>query len=92
MTFLVWDNQTNANTSLANINNAYGLPYKAENGYRMDTWDVVMESVNENAWGFFKPEELLSMEMDDLMSNLIAGYNELDDRPANFFLDDGEDN
>ena len=87
MTFLVWDNKIDADASLVNINAMYGCPHTAENGYRMDTWDVVIASVNSDAWGFFKPEERLGMEIGALMSGLVEGYDEVGGRPIEFFPD-----
>jgi len=88
MTFLVWKKQEDAEESLASINDVYGCPYRAENGYRMDTWDFVVESNKNNDCGFYKPEERLGMTMDDLMPALMSGYTEHDEMPEEFEPDD----
>jgi len=88
VTFLVWEIQDDADTSLAKINVMYGCPYEDENGYKMDAWDVVIESTNNDAWGFFKPEERLGMVMDDLMPELVGIYDAIEGRPEDFFPDD----
>jgi len=92
MSFLVWNNKKKGDDSLAAINDMYGCPYRAENGYRMDTWDIVIKSNTGNDHGFFKPEERLGMGMDDLMPGLMPGYVEHAKKPVDFFPpDDGID-
>jgi len=82
--FLVWDNQKDAEDSLTAINTVYGCPYLAENGYRMDRWDFVVKSKDNNDHGFYEPEERLGKEMDDLMPVLMPGYTEHEEMPEEF--------
>lgn len=84
MSFLVWNDQQEAEDSLVGVNTAYGCPYEAGNGYRMDGWDNVVFSNDETQWGFYKPEERLGMEMVDLMAVLVPGYIEYEEKPAEF--------
>jgi len=91
MTFLVWDNQKDTEDSLTAVNAMYGCPYRAENGYRMDMWDFVVKSNIDDVYGFFKPEERLSKEMDDLMPALLPGYTEYRELPEEFKSEDDEE-
>jgi len=83
MSFLVWSNEQDAEDSLTAINDKYGCPYSEVSGYQMDEWDKIMESW-EGKFGFYKPEERLSMTMDDLMPALTSGYTEHDVMPEEF--------
>lgn len=84
MTFLTWDNQDDAENSVAALNVMYGCPYTAENGYRMDRWDFVIKSFGSYEYGFFKPEERMGMKIDDLMSGLMPGFTEHKGMPSEF--------
>lgn len=90
MTFLVWNNQNDAENSLAAINDKYGCPYRAENGYRMDQWDFSIKSRMSNDYGFSKPEERLGMEMDDLVPVLMPRFTEHEKMPEEFKDDDDD--
>ena len=90
MTFLIWDNQTDAEASLVAVNDVYGCPYVAENGYRMDQWDFVIKSYVSDDHGFFTPEERLGMEMDDLMLALVPGFTEHEEMPEEFESEEEE--
>ena len=89
MSFLVWNNQTDAEASLEAVNYVYECPYVAENGYRMDQWDFVIKSSVSDDHGFFKPEERLGKQMDDLMPALVPGFIEHAEKPVEFYPDDG---
>lgn len=91
MTFLVWNNQQDADDSLNALNSTYGLPFEAENGYKMDRWDSVRESNTGVDYGFYKPEERLGMGMDDLMPDLVDGFTEHREIPEDFIPEDDED-
>jgi len=94
MTFVVWNNQKAAEDSLAAVNAAYGCPYVAENGYRMDQWDNLISSRNGTQCGFYKPEERLGKEVDDLMAVLVPGFTEYEEKPIEFHPepeDEGEE-
>jgi len=82
--FLVWNNQQDAEDSLAAINEMYGCPYVSENGYRMDQWDVVQKSLTTSDCGFYKPEERLGHTMSELMPALIDGFVEHNEIPGEF--------
>ena len=84
MTFLVWNNEQDANDSLIAINEMYGCPYIDENGYRMDQWDVIQKSLTTSACGFSKPEEKLGYTMNKLMSALIDGFVDHNEIPDEF--------
>ena len=84
MSFLVWNNKGDAEISLTAINFAYGCPYVAENGYRMDRWDFVKKSNTTNHHGFYKPEERLGMKMDDLTRVFHPGFIKYDKMPEDF--------
>jgi len=84
MSFLVWNNQQDAEDSLAAINTMYGCPYIDENGYRMDQWDIVQTSLTTGDYGFFKPEERLDHTMDELMPALIVGFVDHNEMPDEF--------
>jgi len=88
MSFLVWNNQGDAEISLTAIDFTYGCPHLAKNGYRMDRWDFVVKSNTTNDHGFYKPEERLGMEMDDLMPVLMPGYTEHEEMPEDFKPED----
>lgn len=92
MSFLTWNNQTDAADSLDAIHDVYGCPYEAD-GYRMDQWDFVIKSRVSDDHGFFKPEERLGMEaeMDDLMSALVPGFTENIDKPDEFYPEDADE-
>jgi len=91
MSFLVWNNQGDAEDSLTAINTLYGCPYLAENGYRMDRWDFVVKSNTTNDHGFYKPEERLGMKMDDLMVSITPGFIEHEERPEDFKLEEDDE-
>ena len=83
MAFLTWDNQTDADTSIAAIDTVYGCP--VQNGYKMTTWANVTKSDAENKWGFEKPEARLGKTVVELMAVVTAGYTELSERPSDWF-------
>jgi len=84
MAFLVWNNDDDADDSLVAIDNMYGCPYLAPNGYKMDQWDFVKESNTTSNNGFYKPEERLGKETDDLMLVLTPGFTEYEEMPEEF--------
>ena len=83
--FLVWPNDDDAKDSLIAVNAMYGCPLLLGNGYRMDRWDTVGESETSNNAGFYKPEERMGKEMDDLMDVLEPGFIEYEEKPIDFF-------
>ena len=91
MSFLVWNNQQDAEDSLVALNSMYGCPYLAENGYRMDQWDIVKDSETTDNHGFTKPQERLGKEMIDLMASLVPGFIEYEEMPEEFELEEEED-
>lgn len=84
MAFLVWNNENDADDSLVAISDMYGLPFEAENGYKMDQWDVVKGSDPAGNYGFYKPEERLGKLMGDLMPALMPGFTEHEEIPDAF--------
>ena len=84
MTFLTWDNQEDADTSLAAVNNVYGCEYAEVGGYTMESWSVVTKSDAEDKWGFEAPEAILGKTEEELMAALVIGYTELSDKPSNW--------
>ena len=84
MTFLTWDNQTDADSSLAAVNAGYGCEYTGNTGYIMETWDNVTKSNVEEKWGFAKPEARLGKTIEELEAALVSGYTELDNKPSNW--------
>lgn len=89
MSFLVWESPVVADIqpvtdSLEAVNDIYGCPYVAANGYRMDIWDLVLTSSSGDAYGFYKPEKRLGKEIVDLMNVMFAGFIEHDKIPAEF--------
>lgn len=83
MSFLTWDNQADADTSLAAVNTVYGCP--VQNGYTMLTWSDVTKSNAENKWGFTKPEAKQGKTIEELEAALVSGYTELAARPSNWY-------
>ena len=83
MTFLVWDNLADAEVSLSGINELYGLPFKAANGYKMNQWDFVYIGIG-NDFGFFKPEDRLGILVDFLMASLVGVFVEHETPPPEF--------
>jgi len=88
MNILTWDNQQDAEDSLALVNATYGCPYEAENGYRADEWARVIKSPFEEAYGFFKPEAKLGCDLDGLMAVLVPGFAEKLYKVEDFYLDE----
>ena len=84
MTFLTWNNQADADASLAAVNALYGCKYTESSGYIMDTWDNVTKSDAEEKWGFAKPEVRLGKTTEELEAALVSGYTELDNKPLNW--------
>ena len=80
MSFLTWNNQADADASLAAVNAVYGCPY-TNGSYSIDTWDVVAKSDAENKWGFIYPEARLGKTVEELEAALVAGYTEHQNRP-----------
>lgn len=87
--FLTWDNQADAETSIAAVDTVYGCAYTAENGYIMNTWATVTKSDAENKWGFTKPEARLGKTEAELEAVLVVGYTELDSRPEDWATPEG---
>lgn len=85
MTFLSWDNQSDADDSLAAINTVLGCPYGSENGYQMDTWAVVTKHDTEDLWGFYGVEEVLGKTKAEQMAVITAGYTEDETVPDGWF-------
>lgn len=85
MTFLTWNNQADADVSLAAVKDVYGCKYTGSNGYIMDIWDNLTKSHVEEKWGFIKPEPRLGKTIEELEAALISGYTELDNIPSNWF-------
>jgi len=85
MIFLGWENEKYAEDSLAAINVAYGCPYVAENGYRMDRWADIKKVKLDNYYGFAMPEARLGQGMDVLMAVLVPGFTEKPYDPEDFF-------
>jgi len=81
MSFLTWNNQSDARTSLNSVNTEYGCPYVLRNGYRMDQWDFDTKSDARNEWGWFGPEERPGHTEEDLDSKLVPGYTKSPNRP-----------
>jgi len=88
MAFLTWDNQADADTSLAAVNVVYGCPI--QNGYTMNTWADVSKSITEDKWGFAKPEEKHSKTLAELEAVLIPGFTEHDARPEDWVASEEE--
>lgn len=84
MGFLTWNNETDANDSIAAVNAAYGCPYVLENGYRMDQWALSTKSDAENKWGFSEPEVRPGKAMGLLNAALKGGNSRSDKRPDNW--------
>lgn len=89
MTLLTWDNQSDADTSLAAVNAAYGCPIQKENGYTMIAWTAVTKSNAEDKWGFEKPIATHGKTIEELEAVLVAGYNELAARPSDWLAEEG---
>jgi len=88
MPFLSWNNQADADTSLAAVNAVYGCPI--HNGYTMTTWDNVTKSDAEDKWGFNKPEERLGKTSAELDAALVAGFTETANRPEDWIPEEEE--
>ncbi len=84
MTFLTWNNQVDADTSLEAVNALYGCKYTESSGYIMNEWDDVTKSDAEEKWGFTKPEALHGKTIEELKAALVSGYTELDNKPSNW--------
>jgi len=82
MAFLTWETNNEAGESLTQLDIAYGLPFEAENGYKMDQWDVVREFKEPTRFGFYKPEERLGKGMDQLMDSLMPGWTQHEEMPG----------
>ena len=86
MTFLTWDNQSDADTSLAAVNTVYNCPI--QNGYTMTTWAVVTKSEADEKWGFDKPKPINGKTTEQLEDALVVGYTELAEKPANWITEE----
>lgn len=89
MSFMIWDNQGQAVSTLQKMNNGYGCPYELSNGYKMDSWDVVSKSDVSNNWGFMSPEDRPGSEeegvlAEDLMEDVDGSPNMEDERPSDW--------
>jgi hypothetical protein len=82
--FLTWNNQADADASLAAVNSVYGCIHEGSNGYKMDSWANVTKSDNAELWGFEKPVETLEKLQSNLDAALVAGYTELSERPSDW--------
>ena len=91
MSFLVWNNQQDAEDSLNELNNLYGCPYVLENGYRMDRWDSNTKSDVSEEWGFYSPEIRPGKALGMLMKSLAPGYIANEKRPDNWVPDEEEE-
>lgn len=80
-----------AEASLAAVNAAYGCPLIAENGYRMGTWDVLIQSNDGTEWGFYRPKPMLGKTMGQLMRDLRGGYSVRNTKPSQFFPPEEEE-
>jgi len=90
MFFLGWDSREKAADSLASVNAVYGCPYVAENGYRMDRWADIRKIYLEETYGFSSPESRLGRKMDDLMKDVVPGYQERTYNAGDFFAPEEE--
>jgi len=90
MVFVSWESEKDAEDSLAAINAAYGCPYVAENGYRMDRWAEVKKPTLGDTYGFFKPEARLGQNMDGLMAALVPGFAEKPYKSEDFYTDEDD--
>lgn len=90
MSFIIWDNHHDCETSLNDINLAYGCPYVLPNGYRMDEWDILTKSDTSNEWGFFAPEYRPGMSVDYLRGLLVQPFLEMDERPVDWLPEDDQ--
>ncbi len=88
MTFNTWNNRADAQTSLDEINKAYGCPYKATNGYVMDEWDFVTKSDAGDVWGFSRAEARLDKAVEELEAVLVVGSTELAKKPSNWIAEE----
>lgn len=88
MDFLMWDNQADADESLAAVNVVYGCTYEDNKGYRMTTWDVVTKSDAEEKWGFAKPVARIGKLEEELIRALVSGYTEVEKRPSDWLAED----
>jgi len=84
MVFLTWSKQKEAEASLDAVNAAYGCPYTSQNGYRMEQWDVLEISADENQWGFYMPKPMLGISEEDLRGKLAGEFTENDKKPQSF--------
>ena len=94
MSFLVFvhpsDSKKNAEDSLAAVNAVYGCPLIMENGYRMDRWDVLIQSNDGTQWGFHTPEARLGKRRGQLMGVISGGFSEFGGMPSSFIPDNDE--
>jgi len=90
MFFLSWDSREKALDSLASVNETYGCPYEAENGYKMNSWAYVEKIYHEEIYGFSKPESRLGRKVDDLMKDVVPGYQERTYNAGDFFAPEEE--
>lgn len=88
MTFLIWNNQKDAEDSLSAVNDEYGCPVLLKGGYRMDQWDLFTKSDARNEWGFYDPKAALGKTEEELRSKLKPGYSENSKRPDDWKSDD----
>jgi len=94
MSFLVFtnplDSKKHAEAGIAAVDAMYGCPLILENGYRMDTWDVPIQSNDGTQWGFHSPEARLGKGRGQLMNTISGGFSEFAGMPASFIPDDDE--
>lgn len=83
--FLSWNNQADADTSLAAVEVVYGCPY-SNGDYIMDDWAIVTKSDSENEWGFYKPQVVHGVLEANLTSALELGYTETATIPTGWIL------
>lgn len=94
MSFLVFthpsNSKTNAEAGIAAVNDMYGCPLIFKNGYRMETWDVPIQSNDGTQWGFHTPKTMLGKGKGQLMGVIAGGFSEYGGMPASFIPDDDE--
>jgi len=94
MSFLVFihplNSKENAEAGVAAVNAIYGCPFILENGYRMDSWDVPVESNDGTQWGFHTPVAGFGKNLGQLMRVITGGFSQFEGKPASFIPDDDE--
>lgn len=95
MSFLVFTHPLNskqhAEDAVAAVNAVYGCPLILKNGYRMETWDVPIQSNDGTQWGFHTPEDRFDKNKGQLMSVIGGGFSEFEGMPDEFIPDPEEE-